>query len=130
MPQLKDTNRSDGHLVELFIADQLRQRGFVILEQNYTLGKLEVDLIALEGDTLCFIEVKARKHPFILSELEEVITPEKQEHMVVVSDAYCRFAKRVPYKSVRFDYVLVYLPDGITPKKVQYIRDAFTPTCI
>ncbi len=129
MAKLKEIHRSDGHLIELMIADKLRQRGFVILEQNYFVGKYEVDIIALEGSALCFIEVKARNRPFLLSELDAIITPDKQKRMIEVSDIYCRNLKGVRYSSVRFDYALVYMPDTITPKKVQYIRNAFVPTC-
>lgn len=119
---------ADGHQIELYIADKLRQRGFVVLEQNYTLGHLEVDIIALEGNVLCFIEVKARRKPFVLAELELLIPPSKQRNMVEVADSYCRRLKGVRYTNVRYDYALVYMPDSVTPKQVQYIRNAFVPT--
>lgn len=121
-------NRVDGHQIELFVSDQLRSRGFVVLEQNYKVGHLEVDIIALEGDILCFIEVKARRRPFVLSEINRLIPREKRRNIITVSDAYCRRLKGVNYANVRFDYALVYLPDGVTPKRVQYIRNAFVPT--
>lgn len=90
LPKRSNGERSDGHQIELFIADELRKRGFVILEQNYKMGFLEVDLIALEGDVLCFIEVKARNRPFVLSELDVLIPPTKQQNMVQVADVFCR----------------------------------------
>lgn len=128
MAKLADTQKTDGHLIELFICDELRKRGFVILEQNYTMGKLEVDIIAMERDILCFIEVKSRRHPILMSELDRVITPRQQEHMLYVSDNYCRRLKGLKYTSVRFDYILVLVPDGIKPTHVKHIRNAFVPT--
>lgn len=128
MAKLADTQRTDGHLIEFFICDKLREKGYVVLEQNYRVGKLEIDIIALEGDVLCFIEVKSRSNPFIMSELDRLITPEQQRRLIWASDSYCQKLKRIKYKTVRFDYILVYVPDKISPKKVTHIKNAFVPT--
>ncbi|MDD7437829.1 MAG: YraN family protein [Bacteroidales bacterium] len=127
-PRRKTSERSDGHQIELFIADELRKRGFVVLEQNYRMGFLEVDLIALEGEVLCFIEVKARNRPFVLSELDLLIPSTKRQNMIEIADSYCKNLKGLRYSNVRYDYALVYVPDSIKPKQVQYIRNAFVPT--
>lgn len=127
-PRRKTSERSDGHQIELFIADELRKRGFVVLEQNYRMGFLEVDLIALEGEVLCFIEVKARNRPFVLSELDLLIPSTKRQNMIEIADNYCKNLKGLRYSNVRYDYALVYVPDSIKPKQVQYIRNAFVPT--
>lgn len=122
------SNRIDGHMIELFVADKLRDRGFVVLEMNYMVGKIEVDIIALEGDTLCFIEVKARNKPFVLSELDQLITSEKKRHLLTVSDVFCRNVRGVLYRNIRYDYALVYAPYQSKPRQVQYFRNAFVPT--
>jgi putative endonuclease len=41
-------------------AKHLASRGYTILERNYTAPQGELDLIALDGDTLVFVEVKTR----------------------------------------------------------------------
>ena len=82
MAKLIDTNRVDGHFMELIICEELSKRGFVILERNYKVGRLEIDIIALEGDVLCFIEVKSRSNPIIMSELDRLVTPEQQNHLI------------------------------------------------
>lgn len=114
-------------MMESLVADLLRQSGFVILEQNYKVGHLEIDLIAMEKQTLCFIEVKARGIPIRLEEIESIIPPKKRENITIVADCYCRNLRKLTYQQVRFDYALVYMPHHAAPK-VQYIRDAFTPT--
>ncbi len=38
----------------------LETQGYLILERNVRLAAGEIDVIALEGDTLCFVEIKAR----------------------------------------------------------------------
>lgn len=57
-----DGRKIDGHTVELMCADLMRQKGYTIIAQNYQSGPLELDLIVMEGSTLCFIEVKARSN--------------------------------------------------------------------
>jgi putative endonuclease len=42
----------------------LRRSGLVILARNWRAAGGELDLAALEGDTLVFVEVKARTHAF------------------------------------------------------------------
>ena len=42
-------------------ADHLAGRGFRILERNYSAPYGEIDLIALDGDTVVFVEVKTRR---------------------------------------------------------------------
>lgn len=128
MAKQMDSNRVDGHFMESVISDQLRKRGFVILEQNYRVGRLEIDIIAMERDVLCFIEVKSRSTPFVMSELDSLVTRNQQNHLIWASNRYCQNLRKIKYKTVRFDYILVYVPDRVNPKKVTHIRNAFVPT--
>lgn len=118
---------TDGHMMEQMVADLLRRSGFIIIDQNYKVGHLEIDLIAMERETLCFIEVKSRAKPIRLEEVDEIISAKQREHITTVADIFCRNTNRLQYKKVRFDYALVYVPQN-EPPRVQYIRDAFTPT--
>ena len=53
--------RSFGAIGEQLAAEYLEKKGFVILDRNYRSGRFgEVDIVALEKDFLCFIEVKTR----------------------------------------------------------------------
>ena len=49
-----------GKAGESIAARQLIKEGYRILEQNYRTAAGEIDIIARDGDTLVFIEVKAR----------------------------------------------------------------------
>ena len=42
-------------------ARPLRRQGYTILERNVRLGDYEIDIIAREGDTIAFVEVKTRR---------------------------------------------------------------------
>lgn len=118
---------TDGHMMEQMVADLLRIAGFVILEQNFKIGHIEIDIIALEGDTLCFIEVKSRSFPIRVEELDSVISFKQRNNIINAADIYCRNIQNINYSNVRFDYALIHVPQN-APPKVQYIRSAFTPT--
>ncbi|MBI2409865.1 YraN family protein [Candidatus Kaiserbacteria bacterium] len=56
---LSDKTRKEiGALGENVAAEYLRRRGFSILDRNFVRKTGELDLIAAEGDTLHFVEVK------------------------------------------------------------------------
>jgi putative endonuclease len=58
---LKATHLRTGQQGERMAERQLRRCGFEILRRNYSLEHVgEIDIIARDGATLCFIEVKTR----------------------------------------------------------------------
>lgn len=54
------SNQDTGWLGELRAAVYVRRHGMRVLARRYRAGHGEIDLIAREGDTLVFIEVKSR----------------------------------------------------------------------
>lgn len=46
---------------EAFAAEFLTTRGYVILKINYRTKVGEIDIVARDGDVVCFIEVKTRQ---------------------------------------------------------------------
>lgn len=50
-----------GRKGERAAADYLRGLGCVILDTNWRHGRLELDIVCRDGDTLVFVEVKTRK---------------------------------------------------------------------
>ncbi|HID55979.1 TPA: YraN family protein, partial [Candidatus Poribacteria bacterium] len=55
------TKKEIGLLGEEIAADFLRRKGYRLLERNIRIGRGEIDLVALDGETLVFVEVKTRK---------------------------------------------------------------------
>ena len=53
--------RKEGAYYENLVAEYLKTQGYEILEKNYRCRIGEIDLIAKEGETLVFVEVKYRK---------------------------------------------------------------------
>lgn len=54
--------RAVGTDKERLAADYLREKGYEILEMNYRIRQSEIDIVAREGRTIIFAEVKYRKN--------------------------------------------------------------------
>jgi putative endonuclease len=102
-------------------ARYLSEQGYCILVRNYRTKVGEIDIIAREGDTLVFVEVKARSGiRFGLP--QEAVDQRKQTRLSRVALAYLRDQKGSPC-DCRFDVVAVV---GRAEKfKVELIRNAF-----
>ena len=114
-------NRAKGAGAEDRAAAWLRRRGFRVIARNVTNAGGELDLVAREGDTLCFVEVKARASarfgPAILA-----VDAAKRSKLTRAASAYLA---RSPWDGpVRFDVVGL---DRGADGRVEYtlLRDAF-----
>jgi putative endonuclease len=103
----------------------LRKQGYRILEVNYQNRIGEIDIIAREGDTLVFVEVKARRNP-ALENPKAAVTPRKQRKIVQVAQAYLKVGGH-QRKRVRFDVVAI--SAHTNPPQVELIRHAFDAPC-
>lgn len=80
----------------------LKDAGLVILARNYRCRLGEIDLIAQEGDTLVFVEVRCRSRSDYGSAAES-ITPAKQRRILAAARHYLAGLARTP--PCRFDAV-------------------------
>lgn len=99
----------------------LRRARYTILERNYRCPLGEVDLVALDGRTVVFIEVKTRSGEGFGSPLDAV-TAVKQRHLTRVAQYYL-LRKRLLDWNVRFDVVGVRWENG--QPRCELVRDAF-----
>lgn len=99
----------------------LKANGYKILHRNYKTKLGEVDIIATDQDTFCFIEVKTRKTDRFGSGLEAVSGFKQRQ----ISKAALLFLKdnNLLNKKARFDVVSVTYSDG--SPKLNLIRNAF-----
>lgn len=110
-----------GNLGESIVCDYLIDRGLHIMERNYRCKLGEVDIIAAEGDTICFVEVKLRKsqaygRPF------EAVNRSKQNKIIRTALQYIVNNRKSDYMC-RFDIAEV---NNINGKyEVNYIENAF-----
>jgi putative endonuclease len=100
----------------------LMKQGFDILARRFQARRGEIDLIALEGDVLAFIEVKTRASR-AFGEPWEFVDWEKQQSLQQAADEFvARFdLGRYAY---RFDIVSVLAP-GTSQQEISLYRNAF-----
>lgn len=99
----------------------LKENGYKILVRNYKTKLGEVDIIALDKDTLCFIEVKTRYSLKFGSPLEAVSKFKQRQ----ISKAALKFLKEnnLLNKRARFDVVSVIYSDEVP--KLDLVKNAF-----
>ena len=102
-------------------AAYLAQRGYAMLHRNWRYGQLEVDIIALKGDVLHFVEVKLRQtnrygYP------EESVGKQKLRFLMRAADLY--LSRNKQYKKIRFDIVAITAPEQGLPE-VFFIEDVY-----
>jgi putative endonuclease len=101
----------------------LERRGFTILARNWRRPEGELDVVASDGDTCVFVEVRSRTgvefgHPL------ESITPRKRAQIARAARLYLNEAP-VAATGFRFDVVgVTFFPDGREPECV-HVADAF-----
>ena len=103
---------------EEIAASYLTKQGYKILEKNKRFSKLsEIDIIALDKNTLVFVEVKTRKtdicgHPF------EAITKTKYQH---IKNGLFMYLKDNPqYKKYRIDAISVLIKPEL---KIEHLKN-------
>jgi len=99
----------------------LKKNGYKIIARNYRTALGELDIVASDKDTFCFIEVKARSS-CKKGAAAEAVSGAKQRQ---VSKAALQFIKDRDLwgKRARFDVVTV-IYDGPTPR-IELIKNAF-----
>ena len=106
---------------EAAAARLLKRSGYRILEKNYRNAIGEIDIIAREGESLVFVEVKARRSGRFGS-AKGAITRQKQQKLSRTALLYLKETGQTE-ASARFDVVAI---DGIGPgQSIDIIKNAF-----
>ena len=110
-----------GRLGEGLAADLLKKEGFRIIAKNYRTKLGEIDIIARDRDTICFIEVKTRNTAdFGLP--QDAVSAHKQRQIAKAALSFLKEKKLLDSKA-RFDVVSVVLENNHS--KAELIKDAF-----
>lgn len=114
-----------GALGEQIALEYLLKQGYLILDRNWSCGHKEIDIIAKDGDTIVFVEVKTRQSTFLV-EPETTVDIYKQRHIIWSANSY---VNRNQYDNdVRFDIIAIVI-DKHNEKRIDHIKDAFYPFC-
>ena len=119
-----DTRRSIGIDGEEVAARFLTRSGFAILDKNVRTRAGEIDLVARDGKTIVFVEVKTRR------DLEPEMPPQasvhtrKQNRLGRLAQGYLK-SKRIRQTPCRFDVVSVIVNEEGGVKAIRHIPNAF-----
>jgi putative endonuclease len=110
-----------GRIGEDLAHRYLRRQGCTIVARNYRTrsGSGEIDLVAWQGETLVFVEVKTRDSAEFGTP-DRAVDADKEQHLRTAARDYARRAG-VEWERIRFDVVSVVL----NPRRIEWIRDAF-----
>lgn len=116
-------NKETGNLGEEIAENFLIESGYTILDKNFRCKIGEIDIIAREGNYICFIEVKTRYGDLFGSPCEAV-TYSKQQKINKVAQFYIMKKKLFKF-FFRFDVIEVILNKNDDNYSIKFIKDAF-----
>lgn len=121
---MSDTRKRLGERGEDAAAAYLERAGMTVVERNWRCSAGEVDIVALDGDSIVLVEVKTRKSTS-KGTPEDAITPAKQRRYARLAEAYVQHAGAAE-TPVRFDVVTL-LVISADRALLRHHRAAFVP---
>lgn len=110
-----------GKWGEQQVVDKLIIDGYTIVERNWRLNHLEIDIIAVSDEDIIFVEVKTRRDEK-LNPLD-AMTPKKVKLLCKAAETYIKINRLE--LNPRFDVAIV-IGDGFDCN-IEYIPNAFLP---
>jgi putative endonuclease len=119
-----DTRRATGIRGEEEAARFLARCGYAILDKNVRTRAGEIDLVAKQGKTLVFVEVKTRKD-LAGDPPQAAVNTRKQNRLGKLAHGYLKL-RRLREMPCRFDVVAVIVNDEGGVKAIRHIPNAFS----
>ncbi|PQO44971.1 YraN family protein [Blastopirellula marina] len=118
--------QSLGARGEAAAARYLRRLGYVIVARSDRSKLGEIDIVAVDGRTVVFVEVKTRTsgdtvHP------SEAVDAQKQSKLTRLAISYLRRHHLLECKA-RFDVIAITWPDSGSAPTIEHFLNAFEPT--
>jgi len=120
---MKAHNKDIGALGEDIAETHLKNVGYVIKEKNFRCKCGEIDLIAVNNNYICFIEVKTR-YGTKFGLPAESVNYAKQKKIYKTAQVYISY-KNIADSNFRFDVIEVLLNNDNNDFLVNHIEDAF-----
>lgn len=117
-----NNTKQEGSQGENKAIEYLINLGYKIIKTNFTFGKVgEIDIIAKDGDTLVFVEVRKRLNNEY-GKPEESLTLKKRNKIRKTAEAYL-YINKIENIECRFDFIGIEKEnDEIT---INHIKNAF-----
>ena len=119
---MRTEKQETGHAGEDLARSYLIEQGYTILDSNWQWGHLEVDVIALDGQQLVFVEVKTRASA-AFGNPESAVTKQKQRNIIRAANGY--MTKFGYTYEVRFDIISIVQNGQGT--QIEHLKDAYSP---
>jgi putative endonuclease len=118
---MRNRHQRFGDNSEAVAARHLQRNGYRIIARNYHGRRGEVDIIARDGDTLVFVEVKARRSDRYGSP-KGAVTPQKQKQVSMAALEYLKFNGLSDVRA-RFDVVAICA--DAKGNRIEIVKNAF-----
>lgn len=119
MAEHNDLGKGGEQIAKQYLED----KGYEILDENWTFGKAEIDLIGYKNGLMVFVEVKSRSS-VAFGQPEDFVDKAKQKQMELASLEYIELMNH--QHEIRFDIIAItfFKNKNYTLK---HIEDAFWP---
>jgi putative endonuclease len=117
-----------GRIAEQLVAERVQAAGWQILERNARTRHGELDIVALDGRALVFVEVKAGREGTAFGPERPILSVDRRKQQKVrrLATAWMAERRNVPaYDEIRFDAVGVTLDRANRAVVVEHIVNAF-----
>lgn len=116
-------NKSKGLHYESLAKEYLLERGLSLLNTNFHCRYGEIDLIMLQQEVLCFIEVKFR-NSLGFGGAASAISAQKQNKIVKSAQYFLSVNKKLAQHAMRFDALLIQ-QQASKDHNINWIQNAF-----
>lgn len=117
-------SRPSGARYELLAKDYLLAQGLHLLQQNYASRFGEIDLVMLDQDVLCFVEVKFR-NSLAYGGAIAAITPQKQQRLVKTALFFITEHRQHAQRAMRFDALIIQQFSHNQSPAFDWLKNAF-----
>ncbi len=127
-PEVTHSRLRTGARAEQIVAERLAADGWRILARNARTREGELDIVALDGRTLVFVEVKAGRQGSRFGPERPVLSVDWRKQLRIRRLATAWMAARrdlPPYREIRFDAVGVSFDGSGRLLEVDHIQGAF-----
>ncbi len=125
---MTETRQRIGRAAEDFVAERLAARGWNLVERNARTRFGELDIVAVDGQALVFVEVKAGREGSAFGPERPVlgVGPKKQQRIRRLATAWMMERRDAPYYGeIRFDAVGITFDRAGRIIDMEHIKNAF-----